>query len=93
MDSLLSLNFFERCNARYYRNIIFTPRELFTYALIIKLIICLDDKSTHPSDGLNLIYLRLPLTVTCPGVTLRWGDFSTIFPDVTSMVGFCLSIF
>ena len=57
MASLFSLNSFERCNARYYYNMVFTPRELFTYVVIITLIICLNAKSNHPSDGLHFIYL------------------------------------
>ena len=39
MASLFSLKFFERFNTRYHFNMIFTPIELFTYVVIIALII------------------------------------------------------
>ena len=39
MASLFSLKLFERYNARYYCNMLFTPREIFTYVVIITLTI------------------------------------------------------
>ena len=85
MSSLFSLKFFERFNARYHSNMIFTPRELFTYVVIIMLIIWM----------LGQLILRvvcisfsdISIGATSLRITLRWCGFSLIFPSMTSTVG------
>ena len=86
------LNFFETCSARYHRNMIFTPREMFK-SVVINTLSNINTKSTHPSDSMHFMYLRFPSTVTRLVVTLRQGGFSPLFPAATSTVGFCPSKF
>ena len=62
MASLFSLQFFERCNACCYWSMLFTPRELFTYGVIITLY-SLNAKSTHPSDVLHSIHFQFTYTI------------------------------
>ena len=91
MAYLLSLKFFEHCNDHYHSNIIFTPIELFTYVLIITLIILI--LSQLIIQMFCISFAVISINVAHLGVTLRRGSFSPRFPADTSTVGFFPSSF
>ena len=91
MDFLFSLKFFERCNDRYYCNMLFTPIELFTYIVIITLIILMLIQLIFQMFFIS--FSAIYIVVSRLGVTRRQGSFSPLFPAVTSMIGFCPSSF
>ena len=84
MDSLLLLKFFKSCNAFYHDSMIFTPRELFTYVVIIKLIILMLSKLILQMVCIS--FSAIVITVTPLIVAIRRGGLSPLFPAVTRTV-------
>ena len=68
---------------------IFTPRELFTYVVIIALIILM--LSELIIRFVCISFAVIAIDVTCLGVTLIRGGFSHLFSALTSTVGICPS--
>ena len=71
MSSLFSLKFFECCNAHYHSDMLFTPRELFTFVVIVTLIILM--LSQLILWMVCISFSSISIDVTLLGVTLRRG--------------------